>query len=416
MDGPPTAFAALRHPRFGTLLACGALAMMADNIEHVVSYWVMFQEFRSPALGGFAVVAHWLPFLLFSIPSGALGDRLGPRRPMQVAMGLFACVSLVWAALFATGAIRLWHAVVLLVVHGFAGVLWSPMTQLLLHEVVGPKHLISAVRLTATSRYLGMLLGPAVGSALLLALGAPAALAVNALIYLPLVLWLWRHTPSANAQVARTVRGFREVVATLQNAAGRPVILAMTVLGAGAAFFVGNAYQAQMPQYARDFGHGDPGLTYSMLLAADAAGALFAGIALETVGLLAPRARTAILLALGWAGSLAGFALTRRYPLALVLLFAAGFLELSFNSMAQALVQLEAPPDWRGRMIGLYSMAAQGMRTFSGVTVGLAGALLGVHWSLALSGACVVALCGTLLTVGARRPEADAGRPSSDSL
>lgn len=410
MQGRQTAFAALRHPRFGTLLACGALAMMADNVEHVVSYWVMFQEFRSPALGGFAVVAHWLPFLLFSIPSGALGDRLGPRRPIQLAMGMFACVSLAWAILFYTHSIQLWHAVVLLVVHGLAGVLWGPLTQLLLHEVVGPQDLVSAVRLTATSRYLGMLLGPAVGSALLLALGAPRALALNALVYAPLAIWLWRHTPAPREARPRA-SGFRDVMATLGRARLHPTIFALTLLGAGAAFFVGNAYQAQMPQYARDFGHGDPGITYTMLLAADAAGALFAGIALETVGLLAPRARTAVLLAAGWGASLAAFALTRSYPVALLLLFAAGFLELSFNSMAQALVQLEAPNDWRGRMIGLYSMAAQGMRTFSGVTVGLAGALLGVHWSLALSGACVVALCGGLLAMVARRaqaPEAEA--------
>ena len=33
------------------------LAMMADNIEHVISYWVVFQKFHSPALAGFAVLA-----------------------------------------------------------------------------------------------------------------------------------------------------------------------------------------------------------------------------------------------------------------------------------------------------------------------------------------------------------------------
>lgn len=41
--------------------------MMADNIEHVISYWVVFQKFHSPALAGFAVLSHWLPFLLFSV-------------------------------------------------------------------------------------------------------------------------------------------------------------------------------------------------------------------------------------------------------------------------------------------------------------------------------------------------------------
>ena len=57
------------------------------------------------------------------------------------------------------------------------------------------------------------------------------------------------------------------------------------------------------------------------------------------------------------------------YPLALVLLFAAGFLELSFNTMAQTLVQLHAPPAIRGRVIGLFSMTSLGFRTFSGVSV-----------------------------------------------
>jgi hypothetical protein len=49
------------------------------------------------------------------------------------------------------------------------------------------------------------------------------------------------------------------------------------------------------------------------------------------------------------------------------------------------LVQLEAPPHMRGRVIGLYNVSFHGMRAFSGVTIGIGGALVGVHWSLALS-------------------------------
>ena len=43
------------------------LTMMADNIERVISYWVVFQKFHSPALAGSAVLSHRLPFLLFSV-------------------------------------------------------------------------------------------------------------------------------------------------------------------------------------------------------------------------------------------------------------------------------------------------------------------------------------------------------------
>jgi MFS family permease len=80
-----------------------------------------------------------------------------------------------------------------------------------------------------------------------------------------------------------------------------------------------------------------------------------------------------------------GFAISNVYALSLLLLFAAGFLNLAFGAMAMTLVQLEAPPHMRGRVIGLYNVSFHGMRAFSGVTIGIGGALVGVHWSLALS-------------------------------
>ena len=56
---PHLSFAALRHPGYRAYFITSALAMMADNIEHVISYWVAYEKFRSPGLGGFAVISHW---------------------------------------------------------------------------------------------------------------------------------------------------------------------------------------------------------------------------------------------------------------------------------------------------------------------------------------------------------------------
>src|SRR4029077_16011115 len=104
-----------------------------------------------------------------------------------------------------------------------------------------------------------------------------------------------------------------------------------------------------------------------------------------------------IILAVLWCCALIGFSLVTVYPLALALLFTAGFFELAFNAMAQTLVQLDAPSAIRGRVIGLYNMASLGLRAFSGGTVGLIGSLVGVHWSLALSAVAVLAIaCGLL--------------------
>jgi MFS family permease len=389
------AFAALHHPGYRTFFSLTAAAMLADNIEHVISYWVIFQKFRSPALGGFAVFAHWLPFLLFSVYSGALADRFDLRRIIQIGMLLFMGVSIAWGLLFLTDTLQMWHAMLLLVVHGLAGVLWNPPTQLMVHYIVSPEQLQSAVRLNATARYLGMLIGPAVGGALLIALGPAYGILANALIYLPMIVWLWKapYGPRARTEskIASTVRGFGDIVAALRSVGHDRTLLSMTLLAAAASLFIGSAYQAQMPEFAHDLGHGDPGWTYSMLLAADAGGALCAGLVLESRGLLRASPTVAIVLAALWCCALGGFALTHLYPVALALLFAAGFLELSFGAMAQALVQLNAAEHLRGRIIGVFSMASLGMRTFSGLTVGIVGGWIGIHWSLALSAASMLA-------------------------
>ena len=89
--------------------------MMADNIEHVISYWVLFQRFHSPALGGFAVISHWVPYLFLAGFSGALADRFDIRRLIQVGMLLFMAVSVSWGLMFLTHSETLWMAMLLLV-------------------------------------------------------------------------------------------------------------------------------------------------------------------------------------------------------------------------------------------------------------------------------------------------------------
>src|SRR5215472_18247460 len=113
-DGAPQAqpakFAALRNPSCRVYLVGGALAMMADNIEHVITYWVLWQKFHSPALTGFEVISHWVPFLLFSVYFGSLADRYDCRRLIQAAQVLFMLVSALWGVLFRTRSLQVWEA------------------------------------------------------------------------------------------------------------------------------------------------------------------------------------------------------------------------------------------------------------------------------------------------------------------
>lgn len=396
-------FEALRHRGYRAYLVTFVLTMMADNVEHVISYWVMYQKFHSSALGGFAVVSHWVPFLFLSVWVGALNEHFDSRRLIQIGGVLFMLVSCAWGYLFLTDTLAMWHAMALLVLHGLAACFWSTSSAVLLYDIVGPQLLPSAVRLGATARYFGTLVGPGVGSLIMLTLGPTKGIFVNALIYVPLIAWLiaapyGRYFRKENTGPKRAVRGLSDIIQTIHDVRGLTVLTSMIVLAGAVSFFVGNSYQAQMPGFANDLGRGDPGFAYSALLAADAAGALIAGIVLESMGgIFTPGPKNAVYLSLAWAVALGTFALAHSYPLALMLLFAAGFFELSFSSMVQTLVQLNAPNAIRGRVLGLFNMSASGLRLFSGITVGLAGSYFSIHLSLSVSAVCFAAVALLML-------------------
>jgi MFS family permease len=404
-----TKFGALYHRDYRNYFLLALLGMTAESIEHVTSYWVIFESFHSPSLGGFAVISHWVPFLVLSIYTGALADRFDCRRLIQVSQALLMLVSLAWGALFLTGTLRAWHAAALLMAHGLAGVVASPSIQLIVHDIVGAEHLPSAIRLNAISRYLSMLVGPALGGGLMLALGPGVALLVNVLLYVPLTLYLFRmpYTGHRSADGSpRPVRlGLAEAGRLLAEVRSEPRIIRMIVLAGATSFFVGTAFQAQMPEYAHHHGSEEADVWYSVLFGANAAGAVIGAIILETVAVLQGGVRGAIVCAAIWGAVMAIFPFVHGYAAAVALLVLAGVFNIAFTSMAQAVVQILAPPGLRGRVVGLFNTSMMGLRAGSGLTVGVLGALIGVELSLTLSAVAVVLVALGLLAADLRRPQ-----------
>ncbi|WP_035856599.1 MFS transporter [Cryptosporangium arvum] len=392
----PARFAALRNRDCRPYLIGAALAMMADNIEHVLTYWVLWEKFHSPALAGFEVISHWLPFLLFSVYFGGLADRFDCRRVIQAAQALFMLVSVGWGVLFLTDTLQVWNACLLLVLHGLAGALWGPGEQLMLHDFVGDDELPSAVRLNATFRSLGILFGPVVGSALLLTIGPTAGIFVNVLFYLPLTLFLFRTRFTGHTRDGFTVKrvGITDSVRVVKDIANNPTLISMIVLGGIGSLFIGASLQSTMPIFANDLGAGSEGTAYGVLLFANGVGGVVGGIVLEATGWVRPNVKAAVISTLVYGVTTLVFALTTNYPLALGMLVLGGVANLAAMSIGQTVVQLLAPAPDRGRVLGVYGTASMGLRFGSGVTVGLFGAVVGIHWALGLSAA---ALClGTI--------------------
>ena len=406
-------FPALRVPAYRRYFFANLFSMTADNIEHVISYWVMFQAFHSPALAGFAVISHWVPFLLFSLYSGALADRYDCRKLIQISQVLFMTASAAWGLLFLAGTLQMWHAVVILLIHGAAGVIGAPASQLIIHDMVPRDALPSAIRLNASSRNLAILLGPAVGGGLMLLLGPAWGLLTNVLVFLPFSIFIGRlpytgHT-TRGAQREDQPVGIGAALGVFASTRTEPRIMTMIVLAGATSFFVGNAFQAQMPEYARFFGDDDTGRWYSILLAANAVGAIVGVLLLETGNLLRPSAPAAIVCAGLWGVAMGLFPMAQSYQAAVALLVLAGVFSIIFTSMAQTIVQILAPASGRGTVIGLFNTAMLGLRAGSGVTVGVLGTYIGVRLSLELSSLMVVLVAIALFVWDARTRRRDAG-------
>ncbi|MEO7123213.1 MAG: MFS transporter [Lacisediminihabitans sp.] len=400
-NAPTPKFQVLRSWKTAPYLVGAGMAMMGDNIEHVITYLILWNTFHSPILVGFQLISHWLPYLLGSVYAGALAERFDCRRIIQIAQGLFMFVSLCWGVLFLTGSLQLWEACVLLVLHGLAGCLWGPAEQMMLYDFAGREQLPSAVRINATFRSLGILCGPVVGSVLLLLLGPTAGIFANIVFYLPLTIFLIRtpFTGHSREGVFTTGRislldSFRVLGTVRRNR----VILGMLILSALASVTIGAVLQTAMPVFSAVLtpSGADGELIYGTLLFALGMGGVLGGFFLEASGWIKPNVVTAVVSAVAFGAFAVVFASTGSLVVAVTALVVTGAAQITATATAQSIVQLEAPVGERGRVLGAYSMFGPGMQTFSGVTVGVFGTLLGIPLTVIIGGAVLV--CGALLT------------------
>lgn len=409
----PRRFGPLRDKHSRPYLITAGLSMMGDNIEHVITYWVLWQVFASPWLVGFQLISHWLPFLLFSVVFGGLAEKYDCRRLIQIAQLLFAFVSLSWGLLFLTGTLEMWSACVLLVLHGCAGALWGPAEQLMLHDFATPEELPSAVRLNATFKSLGVLAGPVVGSALMLLLGTIWGIFANILFYLPMTLLMLRtpftgHTRSGYVRRERiSILDTPRVLGTVRR---DPVLVGMIALAGLIAVCMGTSLQVVMPSIVDGLGAGDEGgLGYGALLFANGVGGVVGGILIEATGVLRVEVRSAVLAAIVY-GLTSIIAVTSgSYAVVLTALVIGGVANLAATAVGQALVQIRAPEEQRGRVVGAYSMIGSGMRTGNGLTLGAIGTVLGVGGAVAVGGIGLIAgtvLIAALIALQARRGSA----------
>ncbi len=216
------------------------VSTLGTNISVLALPLLVLALTHSPALAGLLAAARQLPYLLVSLPAGALVDRWERKRTM------ICCDLLRWLALgsvplaFALGHLTLVQLYLVALIEGTAYVLFSLAQISALPHVVTPEQLPRAYALDTTTEYMGALLGPSlstwiIGLVPVVQIGAILAYLVDSGSYLVSVLSLLRVRVSFQSERAReTVRPrlYREIVEGLRFLWGQRNLRLMALLTA----------------------------------------------------------------------------------------------------------------------------------------------------------------------------------------
>src|SRR6187431_2755109 len=181
-----TAFEPLRERTFRRIWSASVLSNFGQLIQGVGAAWEMTRLTSSPSMVALVQTALMLPLMLVAVPAGAIADMFD-RRKIALSGLTFATIcaaTLTTIALF--GLTTPWVLLCFSSLIGVGVALYGPAWQASVSEQVKPEQLPAAVGLASVSYNIARSFGPAVGGLIVLAAGATAAFAVNALMYLPL--------------------------------------------------------------------------------------------------------------------------------------------------------------------------------------------------------------------------------------
>jgi MFS family permease len=387
-------WAALRNPAFrklwGAAVISGTCVVAHDN----AATWIMSIFAASPLLISLMATVASLPFFLFTLPAGALADRVDRQK---LVCSINVCMAAAAFALAVLGWMHLLNPYLILggvfaIGVGFA--INAPAWASIVRQVVSDGELPSAATLGSLQFSIAGIIGPVLGGFLVLLAGANFVFALNAACFLLVVVATrqWKRPALPARLPSESVsESFGTIFRYVRNAPGFQVVLARNFLFA---LFI-SVIPALMPVVGLKVLHlssSNLGLLFTSMGAGSVIGAVFVIPLLRAR--LSPDCLTFsanLLLVLVYVL----MALIRQTEAFFVVAALAGIGWTISASELWVAAQRRMPTWARGRLNATVIMFSQGAMALGGVIWGSAGAIAGTSYTLL--GAAVLLLASLFL-------------------
>ncbi len=398
-------FKSLRTHRNYRLFFVGQVVSVSGTwMQNVALYWYVLTLTHSPVAVGVLSFCRFGPFTLFGLFAGMIADRFDNRRTVMVTQAIQMALSAVLAIGAFTGHAHVWQVYAIAAAMGTVLVLDAPSRQSLTFQMVGRDELPNAVALNSSLFNIARITGPALAGVVIGAFGVSWCFAANAVSFLAVLASLAAMRASELFTFERPGRpsilhGTLEGFAYVRRARSAQVILGMMVVFASLCF----NFNIMLPVLVRETLHQGPGV-FGALFASFGAGALVG--ALTSAALARARWKTMLLGATGFAVCELALAPVRSTVPAAAILFVCGAFFTSYTSNSNARIQLDTPDHLRGRVLGLYYYAWNGLAPVGGLLVGWLLDVGGTRLAFTVAGAAglvMVAGAAVALTAGGPR-------------
>jgi hypothetical protein len=382
---------------FALLWTGAAVSLLGDGVYIVAIAWQVYELSDTPTALSLVGVAWTLPMAAFLLVGGVVSDRFD-RREIMIATDLVRAVAVaVIAVLSITGALELWHLILLAAVFGTGDAFFGPAFNSVVPQIVPQRLLVQANSLDQFIRpFMMALAGPAIGGLTVAALGAGAAFAFDAGSFLLSALAI--SLMSAGHKVDRADEEPRSALADMREGfrfVRQHAWLWGTLLGAAISLlaFWGPVEVLVPFRIKNDLGGGAD--AFGLVLAAGGVGAILAAVAMAQLGL--PRKHMTFMYVAWAVGCLgiAGLAFATVLWQAMVSSFAQQALFASGLIVWGTLIQTLVPARLLGRVTSLDWFVSTCLVPVSFALTGPVAAAVGAEATLA--GAGVVAAAATLL-------------------
>ena len=391
----PVRLGALRHRDFRLFWIGQLISQVGTWMQSVAQAWLVLELTHSPLQLGIVSALQFTPVLLLSPVGGALSDRFAKRRVLLVSQTVMQLQALVLAALVWSGYIRYWHVAVMAVIYGVGRALDIPTRQAYVTDLVGRSDLPNAVALNSVIMNGARIVGPAVAGLLIAAFGVALAFFLNGVSFVAVLVALLAIRTDGQPDPAGRL-GIREgVLDAVAYAAKTPPVAFTLGLMVVVSLLVLN-FNVVVPLVARNVlnqdAHG-----FGLLMSALGAGAVAGGFSVALFRTGQPPLSFLVGSAATLCAGLVALALVDRFAVAFAVLALLGCAQILFTTGCNTTLQLAAPNNLRGRVMGLYTVTFAGMTPFGSLVVGMVAEHQGIRAACAAGGA--IGLLGVALLV-----------------